>query len=160
MFEKWRSGKQKTVAAEAQTQKAAKEAADKKWQAAKLAAEGDHTPWNMQFPVTNATGLSLPNARVDDPYGSAQRQALERLESGLPVDDESLELTFSARNSTLNPNVTGGERIARGGIREEPASQSTSGLTPEMDAYIQTEMMRAAEHEATKDQDPKPTVEN
>lgn len=159
IIEKILSGRQKPAAAE-QERKAAEETADRKWQAAKLAAEGNHTPWQMPFPVTDTTDSSLSRARVNDPYGSAQRQALERLALGLPVDGESLESTFPVRRDALNPNVTGGERIMRGGRQEECTSQPTSDLTPEMDAYIQTEMMKAAEDQAAKDQDPKPIVEN
>lgn len=159
IFEKILSGRQKLVAAE-QERKAAEETAERKWQAAKLAAEGNHTPWQMPFPATDTTDSSLPRARVNDPYGSAQRQALERLASGLPVDDKSLESTLPARNSTLNPNVTGGERITRGWKQEEFTSQPTSSLTPEMDTYLQAETMKAAEDQAAKDRDPKPIVED
>lgn len=154
IFEGIPSGTQQLATAE-QERKAAKETAERKWQAAKLAAEGNHTPWQ-----TDTTDSSLPRARVNDPYGSAQHQALERSASGLPVDDESLESTFPVGRNALNSNVMGGERITRGVIQEELTSQSTSGLTPEMDAYLQTEMTREAEDQAAKDRDPKPIVEN
>jgi len=127
---------------------------DRLWERAQLDAQGKQgEPVNMSTaPFSGKQGGSP----AEDPYGRVARTKLERLEVGLPVTDAELQGT-----GAVNPSAIGDARIQRGTSEEEAASpESGFVLSPEMDAYLQTQVTEEAAAREARDRDPKPGVEN
>lgn len=152
-FEKFRSGRKDEDSVARQTrimqEEAGRQAADTRWRQAKQAVEGR--------PGDRLASPDIPGVPVEDPYGRAARMNLERLEAGLPVPDAELQGT-----GAVNPSTIGEARIQRSVFGKEDAAGSGSGsvLSPEMDAYIQNQMMEEAAAEEARGRDPKSGAEN
>ena len=117
------------------------------WRAVKQAEEDGHGP--------DISPVDLSTSEVGDPYNRVEHVNLERPEIGLPVAEGSQE------GIVANPNAMGNERITGRVLTEGDGPESSAQvLSPEMDAYIQTQMAEQAAAEQTKDQDRRPVMEN
>lgn len=135
--------------------KEAQKAKKRQWERAKLDAEGRHGEF-IDMPTAPLVSGMQGGSPAEDPYGRVARTKLERLEVGLPVTDAELQGT-----GAVNPSAIGDARIQRGTSEEEAASpESGFVLSPEMDAYLQTQVTEEAAAREARDRDPKPGVEN
>jgi hypothetical protein len=99
--------------------------------------------------------VDLSTSEIGDPYDRGEHVNLERPEIGLPVAEGSQE------GIVANPNAMGNERITGRVLTEGDGPESSAQvLSPEMDAYIQTQMAEQTAAEQAKDQDRKPVTEN
>lgn len=120
---------------------------DVSWRAAKQAGEDGHGP--------DILPVDLSTSEVDDPYNRVEHVNLERPKVGLPVTEGSQE------GIVVNPSAMGNERIIGRVLTEgDDPESSAQVLSPEMDAYIQTQMAEQAAAEQAKDQDRRPVTEN
>jgi hypothetical protein len=117
------------------------------WRAVKQAEEDGHGP--------DISPVDLSTSEVGDPYDRGEYVNLGRPEIGLPVAEGSRE------GIVANPNAMGNERITGRVLTEGDGPESSAQvLSPEMDAYIQTQMAEQTAAEQAKDQDRKPVTEN
>ncbi|MBP7811259.1 MAG: hypothetical protein KA054_00225 [Candidatus Moranbacteria bacterium] len=130
--------------------RAERERKDKLWKRAHLDAQGrQEEPLHMSTsPLVSGKQVGSP---AEDPYNTRERLRDDRMAMGLPVDEISV----------VHPNAVGEARIRRGTFEEEAtSSQFGSILSPEMDSYIQNQMMEEEAAREAQGRDPNPVTEN
>jgi hypothetical protein len=104
----------------------------------------------MEEPIRESVGLEGGSADVD----MVTRQDIG-LASGPSMENERIP-----EKETVNPNVMGDACIRRSAQEENDSESVREVLSPEMDAYIQTQMAEQAAAEQAKDRDRRPVTEN
>ena len=120
------------------------------------AAEEDASRPAMERVAEDGRGVGvLPDIQIGDSYNRGEHSGPEKFVAELPMAEGSQE------GIVANPNAMGNERIIGRVLTEGDGPESSAQvLSPEMDAYIQTQMAEQAAAEQAKDQDRKPVTEN